>query len=102
MKIGKAIFCTAAITGMMILILVGLLLLRYTLAFFVIAGIFAALGLGLSSGQLFRWLASEADEDCEPEIPAVFSEDEAQVRGDCKIALYSETVDDIIKEVRGE
>ena len=89
-------------TLMLILIMAGLLLVRYTLAFFVIAGIFAALGLGMSSGQLFRWLASEAEEDCEPEIPAVFAEEEATVRFDGNIALFSETVDDIIKEVRGE
>ena len=101
MRTGKAIFCTAAITVMLILILAGLLLLRYTLAFFVIAGIFAALGLALASGQLYRWLAQE-DADA-PDIPEVFAEALPDVI-DCVEEHFSsaETVDEIIKEVRGE
>lgn len=94
MRTGKALICTAAITVMMILILAGLLLLRYTLAFFVIAGIFAALGLAMASGQLYRWLARDAEDEDEPEIPAVFAEPAETAE--------PETIEDIIREVRGE
>ena len=93
MKTGKAIFCTAVMTLMLVLIMAGLLLLRYTLAFFVIAGLFAALGLAMASGQLYRWLARETEDEDEPEIPGVFAEPEEPI-------FAAETVDEIIKEVR--
>ena len=101
MNNAKAIICTAAMTLMLVLIMAGLLLLRYTLAFFVIAGIFAAIGLAMASGQLYRWLARDAEDADEPEIPAVFAEELPDVI-DCVEEHFSsaETVDDIIREMR--
>lgn len=89
----KAIICTSGMTAMLVVIMAGLLLLQYTAAFVAIAGVFAAVGMATSAGALFRWLAKPDGDESEPDVPAVFSDPVA--------AEVSDTVDDIIREMRG-
>lgn len=107
MKIGKAIFCTAVITAMLIVIMVGLALLKFYIAFAAIAAAFAIVGVAVASGALFVWLAHTAGDD--EDLPPIFQT--ARKRPVVKVVDPVEqepeeerigTLEEIIEGVRGE
>lgn len=68
MSAKKSIFVTAAMTAMLIVIMICLLALKYKVAFFAIGGIFATIGLISTAVSLCDWLMETKEEELSPVV----------------------------------
>ena len=68
MSAKKSIFVTAAMTAMLIIIMICLLALKYKVAFFAIGGIFATIGLISTAVSLCDWLMETKEEELSPVV----------------------------------
>ena len=66
----KAVFVTALMTIMLLIIVVGLFAIGASVAFGITAGVFFGFGVGSAAIQTFKWLVSESD-DLDPVIVGV-------------------------------
>lgn len=97
MSAKKSIFVTAAMTAMLIVIMICLLALKYKVAFFAIGGIFATIGLISTAVSLCGWMMETREEELSPVVVNEEAPEPPQVVMPGEVTA---TVEEIMKEVK--